>query len=344
MNNTNAFGLSRHIPAEVKREVRSRCKFGCVICRCGLYQYEHIEPPFEEARIHDPDKICCLCGSCHDSVTRGQHSKSSVASAYRKIQNPSHKVQAPKGPLDFNSGTAELQFGNLLYSPAVNVIFRYHGMDVIRVDPSNVEGQPGTISAIFTDDDGKETLRLQQNEWIGSLENWDIEITGRRIRIRRHGKHLCLVLRLDPPGKIVIEHLDMRFGDAHLLVNEKIYAVGKVSGSAIYWVHSAIKITRSSPLSSAIEFTPPGVLELRERALAHTGKGMESIDKHIIFNSNTGLLVKPLGICIAGLCGGFQLGSVVVGKQNLDVMRAAMKRSPDKVLDAIYPTPIPEQR
>ena len=88
MAEVNQHGLSRYIPADVRRDVRHRSKFGCVVCRRGFYQYEHIDPPFEDAESHDPDHICCLCGSCHDSVTRGHLSKAMVIAAYRKVQAP----------------------------------------------------------------------------------------------------------------------------------------------------------------------------------------------------------------------------------------------------------------
>lgn len=89
-------------------------------------------------------------------------SKAAVAAAYQKIQNAkAEKVKPPAGPLDFHDGNAELLIGKLLYSPAVRTVVRYHGIDVIRVDPSANEGVPGAISALLTDDDGKEILRLE---------------------------------------------------------------------------------------------------------------------------------------------------------------------------------------
>src|ERR1043166_7485858 len=72
MDETNKHGLSRYIPADVRRDVRHRSKFGCEIGRRGFYQYEHIDPTFENALKNDPSRICCLCGSCHDSISRGQ--------------------------------------------------------------------------------------------------------------------------------------------------------------------------------------------------------------------------------------------------------------------------------
>ncbi len=82
MQNLNKYGLSRRIPAEIRRDVRQRSNFGCIICRRGFYQYEHIDPPYENAKEHNPENICCLCGACHDAVTRGQLSKRMIKNAY----------------------------------------------------------------------------------------------------------------------------------------------------------------------------------------------------------------------------------------------------------------------
>lgn len=68
---TNKHGFSRYIPQETKLEIRRRSKFGCVVCRCAFYQYEHIIPEYHDADEHNPDNMCLLCGHCHDKVTRG---------------------------------------------------------------------------------------------------------------------------------------------------------------------------------------------------------------------------------------------------------------------------------
>jgi hypothetical protein len=74
----NRFGLSRDIPRGIKREVRRRSGFGCVICGCAIFEYEHVDPPFSEAKQHDPSGITLLCGQCHSYVTRGVWSKDKV--------------------------------------------------------------------------------------------------------------------------------------------------------------------------------------------------------------------------------------------------------------------------
>ena len=40
-------------------------------------------------------------------------------------------------------------------------------------------------------------LHLVENEWIGSLHNWDIEIVGQRLTVRRERRDISLQLRLD---------------------------------------------------------------------------------------------------------------------------------------------------
>lgn len=176
----NRHGLDRNIPAAVKREVRQRSKYGCVICRIGFYHYEHIEP-FENVDAHRADNICCLCGGCHDGVTRGQLSKGAVIAAYQRIQTATaDEVGPPFGPLDFHTGTATLRIGGLRYPSTVRTVVRYHGVDVISLNPG--EGsEPGSISAVFTDDDGAPILELRDNEWVGPTEGWDITVIGQRL-------------------------------------------------------------------------------------------------------------------------------------------------------------------
>lgn len=333
----NKYGLNRYIPADIRREVRQRSKFGCVNCRLGFYQYEHINPTFEEAKEHNPDNICCLCGACHDAVTRGQLSKRAVIAAYKRIQDlPMEKVGLPVGPLDFHDGNAELQIGGLLYTPAVHTILRYYGQNLISVFPSSDSNEPGTISAIFTDDSGKEILSLEKNEWVGSLDNWDIEIKGQHIVIRREKKDVVLHLRLDPPGRIVVQYLDMRIYDSHILITDKTYAVGRYrEDGLIHWVYANIHIRQASPFGAAIEFTDPAVLEERDLFFRNFGQELHTNDRVIVMNSNGGVMVKPLGIVIAGLCGSFDLAEFATGYQSLLGMRKIIINHPDQIASYI---------
>lgn len=69
-------------------------------------------------------------------------------------------------------------------------------------------------------------LGLEENEWVGGFEAWDIEIVSQRIIVRRNKGRIVLRLRLDPPGRVVVERLDMRIRDSHILATDKTYAIG----------------------------------------------------------------------------------------------------------------------
>lgn len=326
----NKYGLSRNIPAAVAREIRRRSKFGCVICRSGFYQYEHIFPAFEDAKAHEPANICCLCGSCHDAVTRGHRSKESVMAAYRAIQEkPIDKVGKPIGPLDFYGGNAILSIGGLRYSPIVQTVLRYHGQNVISVVPGNGD-TPGTISAIFTDESGTQVLELIENAWKGSTENWDIDVVGSRITVRRAKGVVALRLKLEPPGVIVIEDLDMRIGEFHLLVSEKSYAVGRYlpNEDAIAWLHAELTIMRSTGSGAVIEFTNEHDLLARDQTMRERGQRMECADGTIVFSSESGCLWIPTGIAIASCCGSFNLYGFACGVRPLAGVRRMVRKTP----------------
>lgn len=58
------------IPRPIKREVRQRCCFGCVICGIPIYHYDHVEE-WSEVEERDPQNLVLLCVRHHDEKTRG---------------------------------------------------------------------------------------------------------------------------------------------------------------------------------------------------------------------------------------------------------------------------------
>ena len=86
----NKYGLSRNIDERTKQVVRQRDGFGCVHCGRGFYTYEHFNPPFAEAKIHDPNGIALLCGQCQYMTTKGILSKETIC---EDVKNPFCKRQ-----------------------------------------------------------------------------------------------------------------------------------------------------------------------------------------------------------------------------------------------------------
>jgi len=330
MSDVNKYGLKRYIPADIKRKVRRNSKFGCVICRSGFIQYEHFDPAFEDANQHSENGICCLCGSCHDQVTRGHLSKDLVKKSYNEIRDTHvDDIKSPTGPLDFHTGKAELLIGGLLYSPMVKNILKYHGDTLISLNPGS-KRKPGEITAIFTDKDGKVILKLIKNEWIGSLVNWDIEVSGQRITVRRKKGEISLKIRLDPPGRVVIERLDMRYENCHLLVTESTYAVGRyIKGNIVRWANVEINIQKSSKDGSVFEFLDNDMIEIIDFIYKDFGTELATNDRRVVMSGSAGVILKDLGIIIGSFSGSYDLlGVAVHGDICVDDMRDVIFNRP----------------
>jgi hypothetical protein len=196
------------------------------MCRAGITEFEHIIPPFSEATEHNPEKICLLCSSCHDKVTRGHLSKKSVADAYRRIAAANWQdVQPPKDYFDFSSRTAKLDIGGFAFKGEAPIILKYLGDPLIEVIPAT-EDVPFGLNARFFNGLGEKTLEIEHNVWVGPKNGGDFHVTGQRLYVKDKDGLNSLVLRVDPPNGLIIEKIDMRIGSYHLLANQNRHAIG----------------------------------------------------------------------------------------------------------------------
>lgn len=206
MSDVNQFGLSRYIPKPIAREVRQRCGFGCVRCGQAIYEYEHLDPPFKEARAHDPNAIVLLCISCHGQVTRGWLSKDTIKHA---AQNPKCKETGFSfGVFDVGHDFPEIAIGNWI-GRSTDSLIEVDGQKIFGVLPPECAGGPFRINAYLSDQDEKPVLRIDENEWQTPTSNWDVEITKTRINIRRKAGDISLILRANPPHSLVVERMRM---------------------------------------------------------------------------------------------------------------------------------------
>ncbi len=232
MSDINKHGLSRYIPADVERDVRVRSKFGCVFCRSAIYQYEHITPEFSDAIEHNSDHICLLCGRCHDKVTKGQISKDSVRRQYEKVQEDA-EVRRPFDDFVLDSRRLTVVLGSSIFHGARTLI-EIDGEAVLAIEPPEDGASFPTISGEFSDENGQELFRIERNVWSGRPDAWDMKVEGKEIVIRSAPRKVALKLIVEPPNRIVVEHLDMRSGSAFLRLRKGSLEVGRVESDAEY--------------------------------------------------------------------------------------------------------------
>lgn len=209
----NRYGLSRHIPEQVKRLVRQNCGFGCVICGSSIIEYEHVEPEFWDASKHDPSCIALLCPQCHSRVTTGFWSKSKVKEA---MKAPFCRgIGYSRDLLDVGRGHPQIVFaGNTFQYCSMPVMV--HGLPIFKINEPEEQYTPFRIDAYFCNSRGELSLIIKNNEWIALSANWDVEVKAGTISIRDNPRHISLQLVASPPDGLIVTKLDMKLFGWHL--------------------------------------------------------------------------------------------------------------------------------
>lgn len=213
MSEPNSHGLSRDIPEAIKREVRQKCGFGCVICGASIVDYEHILPTFADSKVHSADCIALLCPMHHALVTRKHLSKETVQEALAKPKSLQKGFSF--GDWDPAKKHPIINFaGCHLYNCIYPIVLE--GEPLITIEEPENEDGPYRLSGKFFNEEGQLSLEIIRNEWRAYVSGWDITNSGGRITIRlAQGKISFQILFLPRIG-IVIERLDMKVGAVYL--------------------------------------------------------------------------------------------------------------------------------
>lgn len=212
MTDINKYGLPRHIPAPVKREIRQRCGFGCVICGFGFYDYEHFDPDYVDAKSHNPAGMTLLCSQCNQKRARGRLSAATVAAANA---TPKCKQQGFSSEMfDFHPNPIAISIAGVTFYNCRHLI-AVNGIPLLSVQPSFKEGLPVLLSGIFFDSVGRETFTIKDNAWSVDSEYWDVECEGPNITIRSAPGEIVLVIKMNPPSELSIERINMNYQGVH---------------------------------------------------------------------------------------------------------------------------------
>ena len=223
----NKYGISRDIPADTRREVRKACGFGCVVCGLAIVEYEHIDPPFSEAKDHDPNRIALLCPQCHAKVTRSFLSKQTVQEARR---TPFCKQKGFASEFfDIGRSHPKLTFaGSTTINTPIPIMVQ--GIVLFQIEQAEESGAPFRLSGNFYDSVGKLSLQIVDNEWRPRSSNWDVEATGGVITIRENPRHISLRLRTILPNGLEVEQLDMFVNKWRIVGNKRELTVESPDG------------------------------------------------------------------------------------------------------------------
>jgi trigger factor len=223
--------VSRSIPVAIKREVRKRCCFGCVICGAPVWHYDHMEE-FATVNEHTAENITLLCPNHHQEKTSRRLSKEAVLRHNERPFSCSHERSAPH-KMFFSAQPFTIRVGSMTYT--VSSLPDSGEFPAIRFCGETLVG--------FIYEDGNLLLNLLQRDVLGNIilqifkgeltvstNLGDFEYIGPTLRIKpRFSSELVFVqsadsidiqkgfffgfgrtLEIQPDGLIVVQPMNLR--------------------------------------------------------------------------------------------------------------------------------------
>ncbi|KOR15263.1 hypothetical protein ABW55_09565 [Acinetobacter sp. C15] len=218
-NEFNKHGLSRNIPPNIKAKIRQNDGYGCVKCGNIFIQYEHIEPLFCDAEIHDADKITLLCAGCHDEST-GKRLPKRIINLLKKDPYCKRSGFTRSNRFYPNPEQMIIQIGNSTFSNT-DIAITIHGKPIIWVTKDYSDPySPLLYNAIFMDSNGKKIGYLNNNEFVGIVGSCDFQAISNRIEVRSKKGEINLILEIKGDGFVNIKRLFFKYKNNTFKLNK----------------------------------------------------------------------------------------------------------------------------
>ena len=204
------------IPSAIKRNVRQRCGFGCVICGFPLCDYEHMEE-WSKVKRHKVEELTLLCTQHHREKTSKLLPAYIVKEANKSPFNLRNGISTPYN-LFYEGNNAEVNIGGVGFICKDDG----NGAQMIPLITNNIPN----ISIILSDGhylldinlfdkDNNPVLIISENALKYSVGVWDIEFVGRTLTMREGAYKIFIEIEFETPNKVNIKR-------------GKIYCNGKI--------------------------------------------------------------------------------------------------------------------
>ena len=233
----NNFGLARDIPSDVKREVRQRCGFGCIICAGAIVDYEHFSPEFAKARTHDPNGITLLCPTCHAKKTRNMISQRRVREANQ--EPAARRINYAFSDMEASEGRPFVKLAGVTLKNC-NVPIKVRGFPLFQVERSEAANGPYQLTASFFTHEGTPSLFIRKNEWKVFSDSWDVEVTGPSITVRTQRREIALQVVFSPGEGLIVKRLQMYCAGYYLVGSDSDLLVKSPEGNEVAFANCVI--------------------------------------------------------------------------------------------------------
>lgn len=183
------------IPADIKLKVRQKCKFACVICRCPIYVYHHLEE-YKICKEHTVENIFLLCPNCHKETHNNNISRKTILKAFQDLQDYDKTK-----PQKINNENFILKLGNNSIKSFSGYLFKIFDKDYFRVTKNAKNNF--IIDAKLFDENKDLSLEIKNNEYVIYTDKWDISNSGGKFTFRDKYKKQFLFIQFDVENEVI---------------------------------------------------------------------------------------------------------------------------------------------
>lgn len=219
---------ARNIPANIKREVRKRCGFGCVMCGAPIYEYEHMKE-WAKYKEHRAEDITLLCPNHHAEKTKGLLPIKIVREKNNNPFNLKNKRSKPTGLYFSGNSCSFVIGGNVFKMKSVSEFPTF-------LLPILIDGHPilcfnlfkGQLSlnANIYDKNNKLVLKISDNELEYSVDVWDITFISNTLTINQAQRDILLRIKFEPTNTVIIEKAKLYYNEVEVIVEKTKIIIG----------------------------------------------------------------------------------------------------------------------
>ncbi|MBP1920385.1 HNH endonuclease signature motif containing protein [Youngiibacter multivorans] len=214
----------RNIPEPVKRIVRQRCGFGCIICGHPIIEYHHINE-WAVVKEHQPDNITLLCPSHHSDVTANRIPISTILHANKNPYCVLNQYSSPYNIFHSQDKDYSVLIGSLCFH-MIHSTDIFSQLTPLMIDHMRIiqlvkiENKLGLFINIF-DKNNKLVLRVYNNELVLSTGLWDITYISNKLTLKENKQNLLCEMEFNTPNGLTITKANLYYNNHHVVIDKK---------------------------------------------------------------------------------------------------------------------------
>ncbi|WP_051289210.1 HNH endonuclease signature motif containing protein [Chryseobacterium daeguense] len=191
------------ISENIKRIVRQRCGFGCVLCGNPVIDYDHIEE-YNIVKEHAEENLTLLCPEHHREKTAGRLPKELVIKNNKNPFNLRENKTGQNNLFYYGNEATIIMGGNKFYtkdSGNTSILIPLVIFEKIPIH-FRLENNELLLNVKLRDRNDDIIFLIENNQLKTSIGVWDFEYFGKKLIIREKKKSIFIEIEFLPPNNI----------------------------------------------------------------------------------------------------------------------------------------------